>query len=117
MLPLVSRANQGTINVTLMSTGLDNNHAAQQVRRTLASYQVLTSSRQRQTKRRCCLCCAHKELHPGRMKFKLAGRGNQPIDIASLATAIEFASLPRGRAAAQAKRQAAMLLRAAWAGT
>jgi hypothetical protein len=77
------------IDVAIIFTGLNNNHAGFAVRRLLQEY---------------------PEFHSSIVKFKFSGRGRQTIDVAPLATAIEFAFLLPGRAAANIRRQAAMLM-------
>jgi hypothetical protein len=77
------------IDVAMIFTGMNNNHAAEAVRNTLQSFQ---------------------EFNDKIVKFKFPGRGRQTIDVAPLATAIEFAFLLPGRAAANIRRQAATLV-------
>jgi hypothetical protein len=77
------------IDITMIFTGLGNNLAARQVRRTLAEF---------------------PEVTPDRSNFRFPGRGHRPIDVAPLASAIDFAFLLPGKAAAQMRRQAATLV-------
>jgi hypothetical protein len=77
------------IDVAMIFTGLDNNHAAEAVRNVVRCY---------------------PEFNDAIVKFKFPGRGRQTISVAPLAAAIEFAFLLPGRSAAQARRKAASLL-------
>jgi len=77
------------IDVAMTFTGLDNNQAGLAVRRLLNQY---------------------PEFQSTRLKFKFPGRGRQTVDVAPLATALEFAFLLPGRHAAKVRRQAAILL-------
>ena len=74
------------IDITMIFTGLGNNLAARQVRRTLAEF---------------------PEVTPDRSNFRFPGRGQRPIDVAPLASAIDFAFLLPGKAAAQMRRHKA----------
>ena len=77
------------IDITMIFTGLDNNHAGEAVRHLLAQ---------------------HPEFHESIVKFKFPGRGRQTIDVAPVVVALDFAFLLPGKAAAQMRRQAATLV-------
>jgi hypothetical protein len=77
------------IDITMIFTGLKNNHAAFAVRRLLAQ---------------------HPEFNSSVVKFKFKGRGRQTIDVVPLLVALDFAFLLPGKAAAQMRRQAAALV-------
>jgi len=77
------------VDITMIFTGLDINHAGEAVRHLLAQY---------------------PELHESIVKFKFPGRGQRPISVAPLAVALQYAFLLPGKAAAQTRRQAATLV-------
>jgi len=77
------------IDVAILFTGLDNNHAGLAVRRLLEQF---------------------PDFHSNRVKFKFPGRGRQTVDVAPLAEALEFAFLLPGRNAAKVRKEAAKLL-------
>jgi hypothetical protein len=77
------------IDVAILFTGLDNNHAGLAVRRLLAQF---------------------PDVHSNRVNFKFPGRGQKEVEVAPLAEAIEFAFLLPGRAASRVRKEAAKLL-------
>jgi len=77
------------IDIAMIFTGMENNNAARAVRNLIRE---------------------HTELNHRLIKFKFPGRGQRMVDVANLATALEFAFLLPGRAAARVRRQAATLL-------
>ena len=77
------------IDIAMMFTGMDNNHSAQAIRNLIRE---------------------HTEVNYRIVNFKFPGRGQRTVDVANLATALEFAFLLPGRAAARVRRQAATLL-------
>jgi len=77
------------IDVAMIFTGLDNNHAGFAVRRLLAE---------------------QADLHLSVVNFRFPGRGQRSIHVAPLAVALTFAFLLPGKAAAQMRCQAATLM-------
>ena len=77
------------IDVTMIFTGLNNDHAGFAVRRILQE---------------------HPEVRSSIANFKFPGRGQKNIQVAPLAVALEIAFLLPGKAAAQMRRQAAALM-------
>jgi len=77
------------IDVARIFTGFNNNLASRAVQRVLEQY---------------------PEVTPSRSNFTFPGRGQRPVHVAPLATAIEFAFLLPGRHAASVRRSAATLL-------
>lgn len=77
------------IDIAIIFTGLNNDHAGYAVRRLLEQY---------------------PEFRSNIAKFKFPGRGRQTVDVAPLAEALEFAFLLPGRAASKVRKEAAKLL-------
>jgi hypothetical protein len=77
------------IDVAIIFTGLNNDHAGYAVRRLLEQY---------------------PEFRSNIAKFKFPGRGRQTVDVAPLEKALEFAFLLPGRAASKVRKEAAKLL-------
>ena len=78
------------IDIAMLFTGMNNDNAGYAVRNFLKS--------------------SSEEVRLRIANFKFPGRGQRTVDVANLATALEFAFLLPGRAAARVRRQAATLL-------